>query len=140
MLEGDSSHVEDVAFHLLSPSTQVVLVDDVLQLTVVFVVLTEVDNLADVGLQEEEEDCDVVLLLLWAKGESQSAYDVYLMIEYGTHSIEKILILSVIREANFECFFDSIDKLLEIDLIFVQLIDIMLDHEDYLIDDVHDQL
>lgn len=70
MLEGDSSHVEDVAFHLLSPSTQVVLVDYVLQLTVVLVVLPEVDDLADVGLQEEEEDCDVVLLLLWAKGKS----------------------------------------------------------------------
>ena len=140
MLEGDSSHVEDVAFHLLPPSTQVVLVDDVLQLTVVLVVLPEVDDLADVGLQQEEEDCDVVLLLLRAKGESQSAYDVYLMIEYGTHSIEKILILRVIREANFECFFDGIDELLEIYLIFVQLIDIVLDHEDYLIDDVHDQL
>ena len=62
------------------------------------------------------------------------------MIEYGTHSIEKILILRVIREAYFECFFDGIDELLEIYLIFVQLIDIVLDHEDYLIDDVHDQL
>ena len=62
------------------------------------------------------------------------------MIEYGTHSIEKILILRVIREAYFECLFDGIDELLEIYLIFVQLIDIVLDHEDYLINDVHDQL
>ena len=44
--------------------------DDVFELAVVFVVLLEVYDLADVGLEQVEEGSGVVLLLLWENEEA----------------------------------------------------------------------
>lgn len=56
------------------------------------VILLEVDNLTNVGLEQEEENCDVVLLLLRVKGEAQFTYDIDLMIQYHTNPIKNILV------------------------------------------------